>query len=116
MDDRNGDRPRDDHQGGGPPETDWLDLEISKLIEGKAEDVVRLAIDELLADHIKARLMERLGPRLQAVGKIVADRLADDIEANLDIEARIDARREARRSAGAQIAEALRRREDPEKT
>ena len=102
MDDRGGDRPRDGgNQGGGerrgPPDTAWLDLEMSKVLEGLAENLSRRAGEEILLYYIKQRLMERIGPRLQALGTLVADRLADDIEANLDIEARIAARREARR-------------------
>ena len=106
MDDRSNER-RGDRGGGGPPETQWLDLEITKVIQGRAEALVRAAAEEILRDAMKARLLERLGPRLQAVGRLVADELADDIEANLDIEARIAARREARRSLDGRIAEAL---------
>jgi hypothetical protein len=103
MDDRSNER----GGRGGPPETQWLDLEITKVIQGRAEALVRAAAEEILKDAMKARLLERLGPRLQAVGRLVADELADDIEANLDIEARIAARREARRSLDGRIAEAL---------
>ena len=109
MDDRGGDRPKD---GGGerrgPPDTAWLDLEMSKVLEGVAENLVRRAGEEILLYYIKQRLMERIGPRLQALGTSVADRLADDIEANLDIEARIAARREARKATDGRIADALR--------
>jgi len=119
MDEHRGDRQgKGDHghgegpRGGGedrrgPPGTDWLDLEMSKVLQGAAERLARGAAEEILKDAIKARLLERLGPRLEAIGRLVADQLADDVEANLDIEARIAARREARRLLDGRIAEAL---------
>ncbi len=124
MDDRNGRDHGDDHRrhhhdhhdhhrhdGGGdrrgPPESEWLQLEMSKVLQGSAEGMARAAAEEIIRDAIKARLRERLGPRLEAVGRLVADQLADDVEQNLDIEGRIGARSEARRALGAKIAEAL---------
>ena len=106
--DEGGGRGGDRRDRGGPPETQWLHLEMSKVIQSEAEGLAREAIVDILKDSIKTRLLERLGPRLEAVGRAVADQIADDIEANLDIEARIDARRQARRTLDARIAEALR--------
>ncbi len=115
--DRGGEGGHVGHGGGGerrgPPETEWLDLEMSKVIEGLAERLARKGGEEILLYYIKLRLMERIGPRLQAVATLAADRLADDIEANLEIEARIAARREARRAFDGRFAEALQRREAP---
>jgi hypothetical protein len=112
MDDRGGDRPRDGRDGregrggqGGPPETSWLDLEISKVLYGRADTLAKVAAEELIKDAIKARLRERIGPRLDAIGKLAADMLADDVEANLEIEARIGARRDARRALDQRIRE-----------
>ncbi len=85
----------------------WLALELSKVIQGDAERLAHVAAEEILEDAIKARLRERLGPQLEAIGRLVADQLADDVEANLDIEARIAARREARRLLDGRIAESL---------
>jgi hypothetical protein len=98
---------------GGPPGTDWLDLEVSKMLYGRAEAIAKKAIEELLAESIKARLRERLGPRLDAVARIAADQVAADIEANLAIEAQIDARRAARRELGGLIGEAFGREAPP---
>jgi hypothetical protein len=113
MEDRGGRDRRDEggHHGGerrGPPDTSWLQLEMSKVIEAGAEDLARAAVEEILKDAIKARLEERLGPKLEALGRLCADRIADDVEANLDIEARIAARREARRATEAQMAAVFR--------
>jgi hypothetical protein len=110
MDDRGGRDRRDEGQGGerrGPPDTSWLQLEMSKVLEAEAEGLAKAAVEELLREAIKARLKERLGPRLEAIGRLCADRIADDVEANLDIEARIAARREARRVLDGRIAESL---------
>src|ERR1019366_9807600 len=84
---------RDEHRG--PPGTQFLDLEISKVIEARAWDLVRGAADELLKEAIVERLRERMGPRIREIGRAAADLAADDIEGNLEIEARIAARRVA---------------------
>lgn len=119
MNDRGGDRPDDRREGGdregergrdregergGPPGTDWLQLEMSKVMYGRAEAMVTDCAEEILREEIKARLRERIGPRLTAIARLAADTLADDIEASLDIEARIAARREARRGVEGRVA------------
>lgn len=115
MNDRDGDRPDDRREGGhregdgergkgGPPGTDWLQLEMSKVMYGRAEAMVTDCAEEILREEIKARLRERIGPRLTAIARLAADTLADDIEASLDIEARIAARREARRGVEGRVA------------
>jgi hypothetical protein len=95
----------------GPPHSGFLDLEMSKVLESRAGDMVRPALDELLREAIVERLRERMGPRLRDLGRAAADLVADDVEANLDIEARIAARREARsgRPAAASKADKPRR-------
>jgi len=111
MDDRGGSRDgkRDGGGGrggqGGPPDSAWLDMEISRVIHGRADDLARVAADELIKDAIKERLRERLGPTLEAIGRLAADTLADDVEANLEIEAKLATRREARRALGRRVDE-----------
>jgi hypothetical protein len=80
----------------GPPDTTFLDLEISRVLESRAGEMVHRAVDELLKEAIVERLRERMGARLRELGRAAADRKADDIEANLEIEGRIAVRREQR--------------------
>ena len=81
----------------GPPDTHFLDLEISRVLESRAGELVRSSVDVLLREAIVERLRERMGPRLRDLGRAAADRAVDDVEANLEIEALIVARRDARR-------------------
>jgi hypothetical protein len=97
MDDRKHDGPRDHEHG--PAGTEWLELEISQVLQGIAERHVRQMAEELIKDAMKARLKERIGAQLEAIGRRAADELADDMVANLEIEAKIRARTEARRGA-----------------
>lgn len=116
MDDRRREGPpqerSDDHRDGGrreggPPGTDFLDLEISQVLYGEAAGVARDAFRELLHDAVKARLKERFGTKIDALAKIAADELADDVETNLTIEALINARKQARRGRDEAIRRAL---------
>jgi hypothetical protein len=91
--------------GPGAEGTEFLDLEISRVLHGRAQSMARGAAEEIIRDAIKARLKERIGAQLEALGRIVGDELADDIEANLEIEARIAARRELRESGRGQLDE-----------
>jgi hypothetical protein len=100
-----GDGPRRDR--GGPPDSAFLDLEISKVLYGEASGLAREAARELMKDVIKQRLKERLGDKLEAIARLAADDIADDVEANLDIEARIAERGAARKSAEARLKEAI---------
>ena len=115
MDDRNreGHGDHGEERRDGPPETQWLALEMSKVIASNADELARRAGEELLKEAIKARLKERLGARIEAVATLVADALVDDLEANLEIEGRIAARRDARRGLDGRIAEALGLRQAP---
>jgi hypothetical protein len=100
------------HGGGerrGPPDTSFLDLEMSKVMYAEAQQLAREAGRELVREAIKARLRERLGPEIEAIARIAADEMADDLLANLDIEARIDDRRRARQGLEGRVLEALRK-------
>lgn len=82
---------------GGPPGTDFLDLEISQVMYGEASGVAREAFRELLKDAVKARIKERFGAKIDALAKLAADELLDEVETNLSIEALINKRKETRR-------------------
>lgn len=116
MEGRRGDGPsesrRDEPRGerrqeGGPPGTDFLDLEISQVLYSEASGVTRDAFRELLKDAVKARLKERLGAKIEALAKIAADELVEDVETNLSIEALINSRKQARRGREEAIRRAL---------
>ncbi len=92
----------------GPPDSAFLNLEMSRVMYAEAEQLAKEAGRELMRDAVKARLRERLGDRLDAIARLAADELADDILANLDIEAHIDERRRARQGLPGRLAEALR--------
>ena len=97
-----------DREHRGPIGTEFLDLEISKVAYAEASSLTREAIRVIIKEAIEARLRERLGPRLEALGRIAADELADDLDANLDIEARIAARRDKHQSTENRVREAMR--------
>lgn len=56
---------------------------------------------------MRERLEERLGDRLRAVGRLIADAAVNDVEKNLEIESVIGSRREAHRELQDKIREAL---------
>jgi histone H3/H4 len=91
----------------GPEGTEFLDLEISKVLYEEAAGLTRAAVRDILREAIAKRLRERLGDRLEAIARLAADELADDVEANLDIEARIAARRQTRAARDAAVQDAL---------
>jgi hypothetical protein len=91
----------------GPPDSEFLDLEISKIAYGEASRLTRAAASEIIKEAIVARLKERLGDKLAAIGRIAADELADDLEANLAIEARIAARRDEREATERRVRDVL---------
>jgi hypothetical protein len=95
------------HHHGGLEGTEFLDLEISKVIYGEAESLARDAARSILRSAIEARLRERLGAKLEALGRLAADDLADDVEANLAVEATIASRREGRKSTEARALEVM---------
>jgi hypothetical protein len=96
-----------DHDRRGPVGTEFLDLEISKVAYAEASSLTREAARAIIKSAIEARLRERLGARLEALGRIAADELADDVEANLDIEARVAARRDRRQATEDRVREAM---------
>lgn len=100
MDDRKHDGPQDHEHG--PAGTEWLELEISQVLQGIAERHVRQMAEELIKDAMKARLKERIGAQLEAIGRRAADALVEDMAANLEIEAKIRAHNEARRARAEQ--------------
>jgi hypothetical protein len=108
-----GDRGGPQRGGGGAAGTEFLDLEISKVLFGRAQSMARSVAEEIIREAIKARMKERLGARLEAIGRLAADELILDIEANLDIEARIAARHQARRAMDGDIGAAIRGGGDP---
>jgi ABC-type Zn2+ transport system substrate-binding protein/surface adhesin len=97
---------------GGPPDTSWLQLEISRVIADEAEGIAREAareiVREVVRERVRERLREHVGERLASIGRAVADRFVDDNAASLDIEARIGERRAARRASEEHLDEALR--------
>jgi hypothetical protein len=80
----------DDHddrrRGGGPEGTEFLDLEITRVLYGEAEKLARESVRDILRGALQARLRERLGARLEALARVAADALADEVETNLRIE------------------------------
>lgn len=98
-----------DHRdrGGGAPDTQFLDLELSKVLFGEADSITREAFRELLKDAAKRRLLERWGQRITALAELAVDELIADAEANLEIEARIAARTQARAQLDDRVAAIL---------
>jgi hypothetical protein len=86
-----------DRHDNGPEGTDFLDLEISRVLFNAADEMTRDAAREIMRDAIRERLRARLGDKLKALGELAADMLADDIEANLAIEDAIEHRKQARK-------------------
>lgn len=97
-DPRRDDERRDRERGGGPEGTEFLQLEMSRVLYGEARELARDAARELIREAIRERLRQRVGDRLRAVGVLVADELAGELEANLDIERRIDAQRRTKQA------------------
>ena len=92
------DEGRDEGRGdAGPPESRFLDLEISKVLFGEAEGITRAAFRELLKDAAKDRLRERFGERIRTIAHLAVDELMEDVLANLAIEAKIRERDAKRR-------------------
>lgn len=93
---------------GGPEGTEFLQLEVSRWLEGGARAEAEGLLRELLRGAVRDRLEARLGDRIRAVGAAIADQIADDLEANLAIEAIIDARRDAHRASSESIPQLFR--------
>ncbi len=97
-----------DHGAHGPEGSEFLDLEISQMLLGMAQNIARDVALDLIREAARERLSERLGDRLAEVGRLAADEMADDVEANLEIEGSIGARRERASTLRQRLEEALR--------
>mgnify|MGYP001011501743 CR=1 FL=1 len=122
--DRRGDeRPRsegrDDRGGrggqGGGPDTRFLELEMSKLLYEEASGTTREALRDLIKESVTKRLRERLGDRIEALGRLAADELVDMIEANLAIEARVADYHDGREKARDRLREIFAREKRPDR-
>ncbi len=78
------------------------------MVATEAAELTRDAARSLLRTAIEARLRERLGPQIEAVGRAAADELIENFLANSAIEDVISGRREAKRRFEEKIREALR--------
>ncbi|MFO0551531.1 MAG: hypothetical protein U0271_24300 [Polyangiaceae bacterium] len=83
--------------GGGPQGSEFLDLEISRVLYSEASALARDAVRDILREAIRERIRSRMGQELEAIARIAADELVDDVTANLGIERQISARRDERR-------------------
>ena len=92
-----GDERRDggSDERGGPPDTRFLQLEISEVLYGEAEGIARPAFRAALLDAAKERLRERFGKEITALANLAVDDLLDGVFVSLEIEGRIDAQSEA---------------------
>src|SRR5262245_2926929 len=113
---RGDDRSRDDRQrgdGGGPdrggPGTDtrFLQLEMSQVLYGEAEEVARPAFRELLREAAKERLRERFGQEIAALAQLAVDELLTDMQASFEIEDRIQRNNEERSPPRERLRELL---------
>lgn len=109
RDERRRDGGHDRHER-GPRGTEFLDLEITKVLYAEADGLARDAARGLIREAIAQRLRERLGDQLAQIGRIAGDALADDIEANLAIEAVIANRQESRSSIADRVREVMAKR------
>lgn len=90
-------------QRGGPQGTEFLELELSRMLLSRAADVAKEAAIDLLREAVRERLRERIGDKLAAIGHLAADELAEDVAANLEIEARIAARMDRAANVGGRL-------------
>jgi hypothetical protein len=81
---------------GGGPDTRFLQLEMSQVLYGEAENVARPAFRELLLEAAKARLRERFGDKITALADLAVDELMTGMLSSLEIESRIQQRDEER--------------------
>jgi hypothetical protein len=96
--------------GGGPgSDTQFLQLEMSRVLYAEAQGVTKQAVRELLLEAAKAHLRERFGETITRLGQLATDELLTDIEASLEIEERIQRRRESSGGTEDRVREALAR-------
>lgn len=100
-----------DHGGGrdqrGPENTEFLDLEPTRMLLSLASGLSRSVAEDILRGAIRKRLEERLGPELERIGRVAADLLADDFEANLRIERAIEDHKSTRQNLEQRLVAAL---------
>ena len=109
---QDGDR-KDHGRGPGPTGTEFLDLEMSRVLYGEAEGLAREAVRDILRGALQERLRARLGNRLEAIAHLAADALADEVEANLGIERIVRSQGERKRDVEERLRIALTREEGP---
>jgi murein endopeptidase len=86
-----------DHQRGAP-NTQFLDLEISKVLFSDAQQTTREAFHELLKEAAKEELKAKFGEQIQALASLAVDEFIHNTAANLAIESRIQQRQQDQRS------------------
>ena len=101
-----GDHGHGDHDH-GPEGTGFLELELSRMLAGKASEMVRDAFGDLLREALREALHARLGDRIAALADVVAEDFAADVEANLAIEQTIDQRRSLKAEVGERARKAF---------
>lgn len=93
-----------DEPDDGPEGSEFLQLELSRMLAGQASELVKEAFGDLLREALREALHARLGDRIAGLADVIADDFAADIDANLAIEAALD----GRRAAKAEVAERAR--------
>ena len=84
-----------EHRGRGGSDTRFLQLEMSRVLYGEAEEVARPALRELLLEAAKDHLRARFGDTITRLARLAIDELLIDVEASLDVEDQIQRRRES---------------------
>ncbi|MFO0565767.1 MAG: hypothetical protein U0263_08895 [Polyangiaceae bacterium] len=111
RDGRDGNDCGHDHGGGshqhGPSGSEFLELELSRMLYSRASEVAKEVAVEILRDAVRERLRERIGDKLRAIGRLAADELAEDVAVNLEIEARIAAHMQRGTGVGARLEAAI---------
>ncbi len=93
-----------DEHDDGPDGTEFLQLELSRMLAGQASELVKESFGDLLREALREALHARLGERIAALADVIADDFAADVEANLAIESALD----GRRAEKAEVAERAR--------
>ena len=86
---------RDRDGRGGGPDTQFLQLEMSRVLYEDARGVTKQALNALLLEAAKDHLRKRFGATITRLGELAIDELLHDIEASLDIEDQIRQRQES---------------------
>jgi hypothetical protein len=98
-------------EGGGRngPDTQFLQLEMSRVLYEDARRVTKQALKELLLDAAKDHLRKRFGATITRLGELATEELLRDIESSLDIEDQIRQRQETTGDTPDSLREALAR-------